>query len=84
MSMSTAELKNDLHKLIVETEDSDVLENVKIYFTNLTSQSDWWDNISGKEKELIERGLEDVEAGRVVPHSKVKERIRKTIEKHKQ
>ncbi|MDZ7625471.1 MAG: hypothetical protein U5J96_13640 [Ignavibacteriaceae bacterium] len=33
---------------------------------------DWWDEISETEKASIERGLEDVKAGRIIPHEKVK------------
>jgi len=81
--MNTAELKSEIHRLVVETEDLDILEKVKLYFTGLTSgNDDWWETISEQEKTLINKGLEDVEAGRLVPYSEVKEKVNKTIQKH--
>jgi hypothetical protein len=42
--MSVLELKNDLHRLVVTTEDEVILENVRDYFLNLTSHEDWCDS----------------------------------------
>jgi len=36
------------------------------------SELDWWDQISDDEKNAIEKGLEDVKAGRVKPHSEAR------------
>lgn len=42
---------------------------------------DWWDEISETEKASIERGLEDVKAGRIIPHEKVKKMYQKWLSK---
>jgi hypothetical protein len=42
MNASTAEIKNYLHKLIVETDDESILSKVQDYFTSLKSNNvDW-------------------------------------------
>lgn len=34
--------------------------------------TDWWEQISDEERETINKGLEDVRAGRVKPHNEVR------------
>lgn len=58
MNTNTAEIKNYLHKLIVETDDISILNKVQAYFTTLKSKNvDWWDTVSDQEKEGITIGL---------------------------
>jgi hypothetical protein len=45
------------------------------------NDADWWDEISEVEKASILRGLEDIKAGRVVPHEKVKKMYQKWLNK---
>ncbi len=40
---------------------------------------DWWDEISEEERAAIDKGLEDVKAGRVVPHVEVKKLYEKWL-----
>lgn len=48
------------------------LENVatikKIMDLRKEENKDWWDSISTNEKESIERGLQDAEAGKINSH----------------
>lgn len=66
-----AEIKNNIHRLVVETDDPEVLDKVQAYFLSLQQNStlDWWDFISEKEKELIERGLVQLANGETVSHA---------------
>ena len=57
--MTVLERKNHLHQLVVETNDTTI---------------DWWDNISGAEKNAIETGKADLEAGRTVLHEDVRKK----------
>ncbi|QAA80350.1 hypothetical protein EI546_00745 [Aequorivita sp. H23M31] len=36
-------------------------------------KTDWWNEISAKEKESIEKGIQDADNGKLTSHSKVKE-----------
>jgi predicted transcriptional regulator len=78
--MSTAELKNYLHKLIVETDDESILSKVQAYFTTLKGKNvDWWDTISSQEKEAINIGLQQLENGEGIPHEEVKRKVDKLL-----
>ena len=80
MNASTAELKNYLHKLIVETDDESILSKVQAYFTTLKSKNvDWWDTISSQEKEAINIGLQQLENGEGIPHEEVKQKVDKLL-----
>lgn len=62
-----------LNTILEEIKDVPVnkLEELHLFIKTLISkkeESDWWDEISDAEKELIEEGLKDIEAGRVISH----------------
>jgi len=44
----------------------------RIKFLAVNPKTDWWSEISDKEKASIERGIEDANHGRVIPHETVK------------
>ncbi len=76
MKTSTADIKNYLHKLVVETEDESILSKVQAYFTALKGRNeDWWDTISTKEKEAIEIGIQQLENKEGIPHDKVQQKV---------
>ena len=76
MSMSVAELKNNLHRMVVETNDPDILAQVSALFISLLSETDWWDALSEEEKQKIALGAADAEAGRTVPQAEVREKVK--------
>lgn len=76
MNTSVSELKNDLHKLIVETDDISILNRVQAYFSTLKGkQVDWWDSLSEKDIASIERGTQQLDNGQRIPHIQVKEKV---------
>ncbi|HEY4785753.1 MAG TPA: hypothetical protein VIH57_06880 [Bacteroidales bacterium] len=80
MSLSISEIKNDLHKLIVETDDIEVLNRVQAYFCTLKSkQVDWWDSLSEKEIASIERGAQQLDNNQRIPHAEVKEKVNRLL-----
>ncbi|MFP4026138.1 MAG: hypothetical protein ACLFVR_16575 [Thiohalospira sp.] len=80
MNNSKSEIKNYLHKLIVETDDESILSKVQAYFTTLkTKNVDWWDTISDQEKETINIGLQQLENGEGIPHEEVKRKVDKLL-----
>ena len=80
--MSAAELKNDLIKVIVNSDDISFLKQVKDFFKKHNATTDWWDEISDHDKEMIELGLKDIEEGRVMPHEEVRAEINKLLGKN--
>lgn len=79
--MTTSELKIDLLKFIVETDDPEVLEEIAAYFHTLTKKGDWWQEISEKEKSLIETGLRQLANGEGIPYEAVREKARRLLNK---
>lgn len=81
--MNTAELKNQLHKLIVETDDLDVLTKIQSYFRKLkTKNSDWWDELSDSAKKEIEEGVQQADNGDLIDHKDARKRIDDFFKKH--
>lgn len=79
--MNAAELKNYLHKFIVETNDVKVLKQVKEYLLSLSAKnSDWYDDLSKEEKRAIDKGLNDLKKGKTHSSEDVRKSIRKRIE----
>ncbi len=75
--MSTAELKSILHKLIVETNDTDILENIMNYIHGIKKKdADWWGAISDEEKKLINKGLQQYKNRQIFSHQEVSKRKR--------
>ena len=76
-TMSTAELKTSLHKLIDKVQDSKTLKITYLLLSkNAEGEKDWWDTISAKEKAAIEKGLKDISKGNVLSHAKVMKELK--------
>lgn len=81
--MSALELKNDIFQILINTNDSNLLAEVKEAVVSIVQgkeQSDWWDTISDKEKQSIERGIKDIEAGRVISNEEMEKHMKQKIE----
>lgn len=73
--MSVAELKNDLHRLVVNTEDETILDYIRGYFLELTNEEDWWDRLSDNQKLQIQKSDQQAEAGKIVSHQSVRAKV---------
>ncbi len=69
--MTTAELKLDLSRFILNTEDREILDYIAEVFASLDQNG--WAKISEAEQRSIERGREDAAAGRT--HSRAAVRV---------
>ncbi len=86
MSAETASaiLKNELHRLVVETDNPQVLRQVKSIFEILLhsdEKEDWWDILSEKEKMLVQKGLQELNNGERIPHHTVRQEINQLLGK---
>lgn len=70
MNIQTEKL--GLIEWIAKLNDSRTIEMLMKFKENFTKQNDWWNQISVEEKESIERGLKDVEDGKVHSHESAK------------
>ena len=64
--MSTTELKYSIFELIASINDESRLET--IYQSLKSNDSDWWEGLSNDQKSSIEKGLDDIENGRLTSH----------------
>ena len=63
--MSTLELRSSLHVLIDQIDDNEVLQAIhKLLEEKANADVDFWDELSVEQKESIDRGIADLDAGR--------------------
>lgn len=63
--------KLELIQWLSTIEDLSVLN--KIIDLKKQENKDWWNSISGDEKQSIEKGLQDADAGKLNSHSKARQ-----------
>ena len=80
MTTSIAEIKNDLHRMVVETNDPEVLEQIAFLFAALRDEKGLWDTLSAGEKAKIQKGLEDLHSGRTKSHEEVRAKVRAILQ----
>lgn len=77
--MSALELKNNLLRMVVETDDPLLLQQVIALFATLRQEKDWWDLISEAEKMKIELGMRQAEEGKVFTHEMVRSEVQNIL-----
>jgi len=72
--------KVDIIQWIAGLEDKSTLRQLrKIKEQSDVKHQDWIDSISIKERESVQRGLDDSANGRVTPHSEVRKKYEKWL-----
>ncbi len=82
--ITSAVLKNEIHSLVVQTDNLQILRQIKSIFAILLQggdESDWWDVLSEREKTLIQKGLRQLDNGERIPHHVVRQEINKMLAK---
>lgn len=64
--------KLELIQWLSTIEDLKFLEKISDLISS-EKKKDWWDEISDAEKEAIEKGIAQADAGNLNPHSKARE-----------
>jgi len=82
---NAAVLKNELHRLVVQTEDEEVLRQIKSVFEYLLhdedTSSDWWTTLSDKDQMLVQKALLELDRGDRIPHEAVRADINQILGK---
>lgn len=76
--MNIHETKLELVKIILDTKEEALLEQVKEI---LSPEGDWWDKLNAQEKAAIDEGLAQANRGELIPHEQVMEEITKRFKK---
>jgi hypothetical protein len=81
---NAATLKNELHRLVVQTDDEEVLLQIKFVFEFLLHEdagSDWWTTLSDNEQMLVQKALLELDSGDRIPHEAVRLEINQMLGK---
>ena len=70
--------KLEIIKWVTGLKDTTAIERLKM-LRDRPKNSDWWDEISDEEKTAIDKGLEDIKAGRVKPHKEARKLYEKWL-----
>ncbi len=73
-TMGHEALKLELIEWLTHLDDDDTISYLKIVKDSSETGSDWWQELTIEQKQGIERGLRDIDAGRVTPHDQVKKK----------
>lgn len=74
--MENEALKSELMEWLSQLEDPETLEYLKVVKDAKSQSQDWWNDLTREQKAGIERGLKDIDEGRVTSHEEVKRKYR--------
>ncbi|WP_276371536.1 hypothetical protein [Chryseolinea sp. H1M3-3] len=63
--------KLEIIKWVTGLKDRDAIEKLRM-LRDSPKKQDWWNEIADEEKTAIDKGIEDIKAGRVKPHKEAK------------
>lgn len=74
--MNIVNLKNNLHQMVAETENPEILAQIAARFASLLREREGGEPLSNEEKESIEQGEAAPNAGRPTRYFEIRERAR--------
>ena len=77
--MNSLELKSDLHNLIDNVNDINILNAIKVLINERVSESDFWDKLPLDVQKSILKGKEQAEKGESKSHEEVMEKYEKWL-----
>ena len=78
--MNLSAEKLDIIQRICEIQDNDLIDLIKNIITvPNVSKSDWWSDITQEEMASINRGLEDLQQGKIQSHDQIRKKYEKWL-----
>ncbi len=65
-------VKLELIEWLTKLDDDETIQYLKIVKDSTDKHSDWWNDLTEDQKQGIQRGLDDIDQGKVIPHDQVK------------
>lgn len=65
-------IKLELIEWLTKLDDDETIQYLKIVKDSKDKHSDWWNDLTEEQKSGIQRGLNDIDQGKVIPHDEVK------------
>ena len=72
--MGLEAIKLELIEWLTKLDDQDTIQYLKVVKDSSSDDKDWWNTLSDQQKQGVERGIKDIEEGRVTSHEEVKKR----------
>ncbi len=76
---SISDRKLELAHWLLEVDDETILQEIEEL--RKAASEDWWGSLTNEDKAAVERGLADIEAGKVSPQTVVIDRLRARIKR---
>ena len=67
-------IKLELIEWLTKLKDLETLNYLKVVKESSTLKNDWWNDLTEQQIQGIQRGLQDIDKGRVVSHNIVKKK----------
>ena len=67
-------LKLELIEWLTKLEDDETIKYLKVVKDSKPEDHNWWDDLDASQKAGIEKGLKDIDEGRVIPHDEVRKK----------
>ena len=64
-------IKLELIEWLAKLEDNETIKYLKIVKDSKNNKNDWWNDLTEEQKQGIQKGLKDIEEGRVFSHEEV-------------
>jgi hypothetical protein len=72
--MANEAIKLELIEWLAHLDDDATIKYLKVVKDSRIKKSDWWDDLTEEQILGIQRGLRDIDEGRVTPHDQVKKK----------
>lgn len=76
--LSIEKEKLEIIKWVTGLKDNTAIERLRKLREN-PRKTDWWDEIAEDEKAAIDKGLDDIKAGRIKPHKEARKLYEKWL-----
>lgn len=70
--MGQETIKLELIEWLTKLNEIETLNYLKVVKDSRSGDQDWWSELTEQQRDGIQRGLKDIDEGRVVSHSDVK------------
>ncbi len=75
--MNQTDLKTDLHQLIENVDDKDILDAIKtILIKGVSTNSDWFDKLSYDLKAALDESINEANQGNTISHQEAMQQIK--------
>jgi predicted transcriptional regulator len=74
--MDTIEIKTDLHSMIDQINDVRLLQAIRVLLLCKSGKTDWFDDLSKEEKELLEQGIKESDNGKVFSQNEILKEVK--------